>query len=61
MAQNHTLLDSKQAAEFLGVTASTLEVWRSTQRYPIPYVKVGRLVKYRVEALEAFLLSRTIG
>ncbi|WP_031429853.1 helix-turn-helix domain-containing protein [Methylomicrobium agile] len=55
------LFPPKQAADYLGVKVSTLEVWRSTKRYNIPYVKVGRLVKYRQSDLDAFLESRTVG
>jgi excisionase family DNA binding protein len=55
------LISSDQAAEYLGITRKTLEVWRSTRRYPIPYIKVGRLVRYRKSDLEAFLLSRVHG
>jgi excisionase family DNA binding protein len=54
------LLTTKQAADYLGVTVATLEVWRSTKRYDIAYIKVGHLVKYRKSALDAFLESRTI-
>ena len=53
------LLTNKQAAEYIGVTPNTMEIWRSTKRYAIPYIKVGRLVKYRREALDAWLESRT--
>jgi excisionase family DNA binding protein len=55
------LFNTQFAAQYLGVTVSTLEVWRSTKRYPLPYVKVGRLVKYRRADLDAFLESRTVG
>ena len=55
------LLDEKQAAEILTVTPGTLSVWRCTRRYPIPYVKVGRAVRYRLADLEAFMQSRTVG
>ena len=53
-------LNTTEAAEFLGVSIGTLEVWRCTKRYPLPYVKVGRLVKYRRSDLEAWLASRTV-
>jgi len=49
------LLNPKQAAEFLGVKAQTLAVWRSVKRYDLPTVRVGRCVRYRPEALEAWL------
>lgn len=56
----HNLLSNDEAAEVLGVDRKTLPVWRSTKRYNLPYIKVGRLVKYRLEDLEAFLNQRTI-
>lgn len=53
------LLDRPQAAEYLGVTPGTLEVWASTGRYSLPFVKVGRSVKYRKSDLDAWLAKRT--
>ncbi len=53
------LVGEKEAAVILGVTPGTLQVWRSTGRYAIPFLKVGRLVKYRRSALENWLVSRT--
>ena len=55
---NQKLLNTAEAAAMLGVTENTLAVWRSTKRYQLPYVKVGRLVKYRLSDLEAFIASR---
>lgn len=52
-------IDDKQAAIALGVKASTLAVWRSTGRYNLPYLKVGRLVKYRIHDIAEFLVRRT--
>lgn len=54
-----SLVGEKEAAEILGVTPGTLQVWRSTGRYAIPFIKVGRLVKYRPSALEDWLEART--
>lgn len=53
------LLDEKQAASILQVKPGTLSVWRSTGRYSIPFVKVGRSVRYRLGDLNAWLESRT--
>ena len=53
------LLDEKQAASLLHVTPGTLSVWRSTGRYSLPFVKVGRNVRYRLSDLNAWLESRT--
>ncbi|WNB74561.1 helix-turn-helix domain-containing protein [Methylomonas koyamae] len=55
------ILGNSDAAEYIGVTPRTLEVWRCTKRYQIPFIKVGRLVKYRKSALDAFLESQTVG
>lgn len=52
-------VDDKQAAQILGVKVSTLSVWRSTGRYNLPFLKVGRLVRYRVSGLAEFLARRT--
>ena len=53
------LIDEKQAASVLNVKPGTLSVWRSTGRYSIPFVKVGRSVRYRLSDLNAWLESRT--
>ena len=55
------LVDEKLAAEILGITPGTLSVWRCTRRYPLPYVKIGRTVRYRLSDLEEFARSRTVG
>lgn len=55
------LLTPPEAAAYLGVTENTLSVWRCVGRYNIQFVKVGRLVKYRKSALDAFLDRRTQG
>lgn len=51
----------EDAAAFLGVTCHTLAVWRCTGRYSLPYVKIGRRVRYRQSALDAFIERRTVG
>ncbi|WP_332702791.1 helix-turn-helix domain-containing protein [Devosia sp.] len=52
-------LSCEEAAEYLQVSVRTLDVWRCTRRYPIPYVKVGARVRYRKTDLDAWLESRT--
>jgi len=54
------LLNEKEAAQAIGVTPSTLAIWRCTKRYPLPYVKCGRLVRYREHDVIAFLESRLV-
>lgn len=53
------LLDDKAAAELLDVSPGTLSVWRSTGRYNLPFLKIGRKVRYRRSALEAWMQART--
>ena len=52
-------IDDTRAASVLGVRATTMCVWRSTGRYNLPYIKVGRLVRYRISDLAEFLARRT--
>lgn len=52
------LLTPAQTAELLGVKEQTLTVWRSTKRYPLAYVKVGRSVMYREADVRQFIQSR---
>lgn len=55
------LFGNDAAAAYIGVTPRTLEVWRCTKRHAIPYIKVGRLVKYRRADLDAWLKAQTVG
>ena len=52
---NQNLLTPAQAADILGVTIGTLAVWRCTARYPLPFVKIGRRVKYRLYDINNFI------
>jgi excisionase family DNA binding protein len=54
------LLTEGEAAELLGVTPQTLCVWRCTRRYSLAWVKVGRLIRYRLKDLEKFIESRRV-
>lgn len=53
------LLTEAQAAEKIDVSPGTLSVWRSTGRYRLPFIKVGRKVRYRASDLDAWMASRT--
>ena len=54
------LLTRAQAAELLNVQVQTLACWASSQRYQLPYIRVGRAVRYRRSDLNRFLASRTV-
>jgi excisionase family DNA binding protein len=58
--RNDPLFNNSEAADYIGITPSTLEVWRCTKRYQIAFIRVGRLIKYRQSALDAFLEQQTV-
>ena len=53
--QNSNLLTTEQAAEYLKLKPNTLERWRSQYPNRLPFVKIGRTVKYRLEDLQAYI------
>ena len=54
------LLDTRQAAKHLGIKTNTLATWRSNKRYDLPYIRVGRYIRYRTSDPNKFLESRTV-
>ena len=50
-----------EVAVELDVTVGTLSVWRTTQRYPLAWYKLGRKVFYRRGDVEVFIESRKRG
>lgn len=50
---NRTCVTTKEAAQILGLSPATLEVWRCHGGGPV-FVKMGRAVRYRYTDLEAF-------
>jgi len=51
---NCFLMNTKEAAEYLGLSAYTLRNWRQLSRGP-RWVAVGRLPKYRPVDLDCFI------
>ena len=56
-AANSMLFTRREAAAYLGVAEQTLAVWKCTGRRSLPFVKIGRLVRYRKADLDAFILE----
>lgn len=54
------LLTPIQVAEILGISVETLNVWRATKRYKLAYTKIGHLVRYKRDDVEAFIQARTV-
>ena len=54
------LLDTKQASDFLGVNDKSLANSRYTGTgIQIPYIKMGKIVRYRQSDLEAYIENNT--
>jgi excisionase family DNA binding protein len=53
------LLDSKQVIGILGVHICTLQIW--TRRGEIPFLRVGRSVRFDPAQLAIWLAKRQIG
>lgn len=53
------LLIPTEAAAYIHVREQTLAVWRSSGRYSLPFVRCGRLIRYRRSDLDKWLASRT--
>ena len=51
-------LNTRQAAELIGLKANTLEIWRLRGTGP-KYIKFGRAVRYRQSDLETYIEAQT--
>jgi predicted DNA-binding transcriptional regulator AlpA len=60
VATHSPLIDEKHLCAELGISSVTATKWRAKAAGP-PFIKVGRLVRYRRADVEAWLASRTIG
>ena len=56
-SEQDRLLTTREAAALLDLSPQTLEVWRSTKRYPLPYLKIGHNVRYRKSGILEFMAS----
>lgn len=54
------LLSSKETARILGLSSRTLDVWRCNGKIHIPFVKIGRSVKYRLSDIESYIQQQTM-
>lgn len=52
-------IGTEAAAEYLGTTKQTLNTWRYRGEGP-PFVKMGRRVVYRLEALDRWLADNEV-
>lgn len=54
------MLNDAEAAVYLGVSPNTLPAWRCTKRVAIPFVRIGRAIRYRKADLDAFIAANTV-
>jgi excisionase family DNA binding protein len=54
------LLTEVETAKQIQVAPETLQQWRHHKRYQLPFVRVGRLIRYRQSDIDAWLASRTV-
>lgn len=58
------LLTDRNVAEMLSMSATTLAKWRTEpwrSRYKLPFVRVGRKIRYDAAAVQRWLEQRSIG
>jgi predicted DNA-binding transcriptional regulator AlpA len=54
----NSLLDTHALAAFLSLSHITLTNWRSEGCSPIPYIKIGRLVRYKYSDVLIYIESQ---
>jgi excisionase family DNA binding protein len=54
------LLNTQQAADYLGLKKGTLINWRCTKKEGIPYIKVGGRVSYWQKDLDQWLMNKRV-
>jgi Helix-turn-helix domain len=55
-----TITDTDGASSLLAIPTATLIKWRSTGEVRIPYVRIGRQIKYRTSDLKVFIETSTV-
>ena len=58
MQNVESLWTAKQAAEFLGLAEKSLANDRTTGRLQLPYLKIGRAIRYDPAELRAWVTAR---
>lgn len=55
--EGRVLVDPETASRLLGVAPQTLARWRVEGRH-LPFAKIGRAVRYRIDDIHAFVAAR---
>lgn len=59
MINKRDLMKPEEAAEYLRVSARSLNKWRSTGEHNVPYRKLGKSVLYSRVDLDAYLANHS--
>jgi len=54
------LTDTAGASQLLSIPEGTLVKWRSTGENNIPFIRIGRGIKYRTTDLKAYVENHTV-
>jgi len=57
---DNELLTEREAAAILAVKPATLNTWRCLGRHDLPFVRVGRAIRYRRADVLAFIEANTV-
>jgi len=57
---DNTLMTPDDTAAYMAISKRQLQLDRTTKR-SIPFVKVGRLVRYRKADLDTYISAQTVG
>ena len=54
------LMTQKEAATYLGTTASTMNTWRHYGKEKFPFIRWGNRIRYRKEDLDAWIQAHIV-
>ena len=54
------LLTQKQAADYLGTTVGCLNTWRAQGKNPIPFIRWGNRIRYRMCDLDQWIAENMV-
>jgi len=53
--EDRQYLTPEQLSDMLNISLSTIEKWRFNGNVKIPFIKLGRIIRYRVDDVHQFL------
>ena len=54
------LLTQKQVADYLGTTVGSLNTWRAQGKNPIPFIRWGNRIRYRMCDLDQWIAENMV-